>query len=178
MDTLTSIKRNSRARLGFPATVATLVLAALLSACGGGGAGGGSDAAASIPAGLAAAPAAGLASSPAGAASAAAPAGAPADGAAAAASPVLAAEPPLSAAPACTAATCGFTPADALAVVPGYLAPLDPPDGQGYLVPSTDAIATTGEPPYPDLRGLPTRVLPFQGAAFGDMSAFSVASVR
>ena len=158
MDTLILFKRTYRVRL---ACSATLSLVALLSACGGGG---GS--------------AADLAASPAAANTPAAPIK-PAD-----AVPAGGAVPPLPAAPACAGATCTAAPIDTIATLPDpSYSPYSPypPDvleSPGYLVASTDVIITAGEPPYPDLRTLPTRVRPFQTMAFGDMSAFSVASVR
>jgi len=158
MDTLILFKRTYRLRL---ACSATLSLAALLSACGGGGGGGSAD--------LAAAPAAANAPTPI----------KPADAVQAGV-----AVPPLPAAPACAGATCTAAPVDAIATLPdASYSPYSPypPDvleSPGYLVASTDVTTTAGEPPYPDLRTLPTRVRPFQTMAFGDMSVFSVASVR
>ena len=156
MDNLTLFTRNHRARL---VCSTTLALAALLSACGGGGGGVGGTGAGS--AGQAAAPVA-VASSP-------NPAAAAGDNLSGAAAPAL----PF--ALACAGQACSVAPGEALAALP--VAP-GAADAQGYLVASTDAIATVGEPPYPDLRALPTRVLPFEPSAFGDVSGFSMASAR
>jgi len=160
MDTLILFKRQYRVRL---ACSATLSLVALLSACGGGG-GGAADLAASPAPAAANAPAAPMK---------------PADAVQAGV-----AVPPLPAAPACAGATCTAAPIDTIAALPDpFYSPYSPypPDvleSPGYLVASTDVTTTAGEPPYPDLRTLPTRVRPFQTMAFGDMSVFSVASVR
>ena len=169
MNTLTLFKRRGRANL---ACSATLVLAALLSACGGGGGGDGGVGASSI--GQAAAPVAVVGSSTAAAAATVAAAPAVAGGA----NMADVAAPALSAASSCVAPTCAAAPGDGLAALPVYPGAPDAPDGQGYLVASTDLITSAGEPPYPDLRTLPTQILPFRPMAFGDMSAFSVASVH
>jgi hypothetical protein len=52
------------------------------------------------------------------------------------------------------------------------------PDAPGYLIPSTDVTTTAGEAPYPDLRMLPTRIMPFEPIVFGDVSRVAVTSVR
>lgn len=157
MNTLILFKRTCRVSL---ARSAIFCLLALLSACGGGGS----------PAGQAASPVA--ANVP------AAPLK-PADAVQAevAVSALAAAIP-------CAGPTCRATPIDAIAILPdaSYSPyspyPPDAPDGPGYLVASTDMITTAGEPPYPDLRTLPTRVRPFQAMAFGDTSVFNVAPLR
>ena len=159
MNTLILFKRKCRVRL---ACSAILGLLALLSACSGGG--GGSPAAQAASPVAANAPAAPLK---------------PADAVQAevAVSALAAAIP-------CAGPTCRATPIDAIAILPdaSYSPyspyPPDAPDGPGYLVASTDMITTAGEPPYPDLRTLPTRVRPFQAMAFGDTSVFNVAPLR
>lgn len=165
MHTLTLLKRECRARL---AGSATLVLAALLSACGGGG--GGSAGQAASPAAVAAN---GAGSAPAAPASPAAPSQPAAPGTSL--TDVILPTPP--AALPCAGTACAAGPIDAIAALPDWAGTPDA-DTPGYLVPSTEVITTAGEAPYPDLRALPTRVLPFQPTAFGDMSVFSVASVR
>jgi hypothetical protein len=49
--------------------------------------------------------------------------------------------------------------------------------GTGTLVLATD-VTTGGEPPYPDLRMLPTRIMPFEPIVYGDVSSVIVTSVR
>jgi len=158
MDTLILFKRKCRVRI---ACSVTLGLVALLSACGGGGGGGSAD----------------LAASPVAANAPAAPMK-PADAVPAGVAVLLLA------AAACAGATCTAAPIDANTTLadasysPYSPYPLDVLESPGYLVASTDVTATAGEPPYPDLRTLPTRVRPFQTMAFGDTSAFSVAPLR
>ncbi|GGE71519.1 hypothetical protein GCM10008020_15150 [Massilia psychrophila] len=90
--------------------------------------------------------------------------------------PAGAGVPGLPAAVPCAGPTCA-APIGAIAALPDW-AGAPESDAPGYLVPSTPLVTTAGEAPYPDLRALPTRVLPFQATAFGDMSVFSVALVR
>jgi hypothetical protein len=49
--------------------------------------------------------------------------------------------------------------------------------GSGTLVLATD-VTTGGEAPYPDLRMLPTLIMPFEPIVYGDVSSVSVVSVR
>jgi hypothetical protein len=90
---------------------------------------------------------------------------------------VLAGLPPpaVPAAPQCPQAGCPVTPVDELAARP--VSP-DVPEAPGYLVPPTEVTTTSGEAPYPDLRMLPTRVMPFEPVVFGDVSLVAVTSVR
>ena len=159
MDTSTLFRRNCRARL---ACSATLALAALSSACGG-----------VSSAGQPAAPVAVVANSPGSVPAAPMPAG---TGTGTVSDPVGAGVPGLPAAAPCAGPTCA-APIGAIAALPDW-AGASESDAPGYLLPSTSLVTTAGEAPYPDLRALPTRVLPFQATAFGDMSVFSVASVR
>jgi hypothetical protein len=158
--------------------IACFAIIALLSACGGGG--GSSDQAATPAAAVAASPAPVPVTAPASVPSLAAANSVPADLPA----------PPLSAAPPCPPEVCGVVPyneitaasvtaanvtAANVTVVSGSA---NVPDAQGYLVPSTDVIASGGEAPYPDLRMLPTRIMPFEPIVFGNVSFFTVSSVR
>jgi hypothetical protein len=144
--------------------IACYVMVALLSACGGGG-GGSADQAATPAAAVAASPTPSPVPAP-----AAAPSLAPA-GAVFADLPA----PPVSAAAPCPPGVCVVTLYDQLVARVGTP---DVPDAQGYLVPSTDVTTTGGEPPYPDLRMLPTRIAPFVPIVFGDVSSVSVTAVR
>jgi hypothetical protein len=141
--------------------IACYAMVALLSACGGGSA---EQAATLAPA---------VATSP-----AASPVPAPAEAPSPASAGTVLADvpvPPVSAAPPCAPDTCVVTPHDELAASSGSP---DVPDAQGYLVPATDVTATAGEPLYPDLRMLPTRIMPFEPIVFGDVSLVAVTSVR
>ncbi|MEO7496903.1 MAG: hypothetical protein ABIT83_25750 [Massilia sp.] len=51
-------------------------------------------------------------------------------------------------------------------------------EAQGYLVASTEIVVAGGEHQYPDLRMLPTQVIPFEPVVVGDVSAFAVADAR
>ena len=81
--------------------------------------------------------------------------------------------PPAPAGPASPApAPSATVPSDAAGAVTPYNELLAP---QGPAV-VTDADG--GEPPYPDLRQLPTLILPFEPVAYGDVSSVSVTAVR
>jgi hypothetical protein len=165
MNSLTPFKLNR---------MACYAMVALLSACGGGGSAGKAEApAAPVPTSAAASPASSLASppvSPPVTASAEAPSLAPAG-------TVLAglAAPTASGAPLCPQAGCVVTPDVELAARP--VSP-DVPDAPGYFIPSTEVATTVGEAPYPDLRMLPTRIMPFEPVVFGDVALVAVTSVR
>jgi hypothetical protein len=139
-------------------------MVALLSACGGGGGGAAGQAAAPVPA-IAASPATSAVPQP-----AEAPSSAPAS-----AFLADAIVPPVSTTPLCPAEMCVRTPNDAMAAGSGSP---DVPDAQGTLVAAAQVTTTTGEAPYPDLRMLPTRIMPFEPIAFGDVSLVAVTSVR
>jgi hypothetical protein len=163
--------------------IACFAMISLLSACGGGG--GSSDQAATPAAAVAASPAPVPVTAPASVPSLAAANAVPADLPA----------PPLSAAPPCPPEVCGAVPYNEItaasvtaanvtaanvtaANVTAVSGSANVPDAQGYLVPSTDVIASGGEAPYPDLRMLPTRIMPFEPIVFGNVSFFTVSSVR
>jgi hypothetical protein len=114
------------------------------------GGGGGGDGAAPAPA------AAAMPASP------SAPAAAPAPAAAAAPAPIL---------PAVVA------PSD-LSLQPVTTDAADSMTGAYTLLPATAPADSGGEAPYPDLRMLPTRIMPFQPVAFGNVSAVAVTSAN
>jgi hypothetical protein len=157
-----------------PYRMACYAMVALLSACSGGGSADKAAApAAAVPTSAASSQASSLASppvSPPVPAPAEVPSLAPA-GTVLAGLPV----PTASGAPLCPQAGCVVTPYDELAARP--VSP-DVPDAPGYLVPPTEVTTTVGEAPYPDLRMLPTRIMPFEPVVFGDVSLVAVTSVR
>jgi hypothetical protein len=84
-------------------------------------------------------------------------------------------------APAAVGAPASNLPAT---VAPSDLAPqpvsIDAADsmpGAYTLVPATAPADSDGEAPYPDLRMLPTRIMPFEPIAIGNVSAVAVTSV-
>lgn len=138
---------------------ACLVLAALVSACGGGGGADPGPVAAPV---VASSPAPSAVSPP--AASASLPGAAVPDAATATV---------LAAASDCVTDLCaGASSADPLASA----AAATLPESQGYLVASTEV--TTAEHQYPDLRALPTLVVPFEPVVVGDVSTFAVAPAK
>lgn len=79
--------------------------------------------------------------------------------------------PPVSLAPPCPPETCGVVPPNDLDLAHGAQ---DLPATPGYLVQAPAVGVTEEEPPYPDLRGLPTMVMPFEPISYGDVSWVSV----
>ncbi|MET0856203.1 MAG: hypothetical protein ABWY27_05595 [Telluria sp.] len=51
-------------------------------------------------------------------------------------------------------------------------------NGAYTLLPPTATGDTGGEPPYPDLSMLPTRIMPFEAKVYGDVSAVAVTSTN
>jgi hypothetical protein len=99
--------------------------------------------------------------------------------------PVAAAMPASPAAAPTPAAVAAQAPNLPAAVAPSDLSPhpvstdaADSMTGAYTLVPATASADTGGEAPYPDLRMLPTRIMPFQPIAFGNVSAVGVTSVN
>lgn len=105
----------------------------------------------------------------AGKSSAAGPAAAVPPAAGAAPSPPLTDSPSKAAAPTQTSDVPVPEPASA----PAQLSWNDPADAGYTLIPATPA-ETGGEAPYPDLRNLPTRAMPFESVAFGDVAGVAV----
>ncbi|MES2759488.1 MAG: hypothetical protein V4693_19115 [Pseudomonadota bacterium] len=91
------------------------------------------------------------------------------------ASPVTATAAPPAAAAAATAPAAA-APSN-LAVPPSATDAADKITGAYTLVPATAPADAGGEPPYPDLRMLPTHIMQFEPVVVGDVSAVAVTSV-
>jgi hypothetical protein len=154
--------------------MACYAMVALVSACGGAGLADKAAApAAAVPTPAASSQASSLASPP-----VSPPVVASAEAPSLAAAGIVLADLPVplaSGAPQCPQAGCVVTSYDELAARP--VSP-DVPDAPGYLVPPTEVTSTVGEAPYPDLRMLPSRIMPFEPVVFGDVSLVAVTSVR
>jgi hypothetical protein len=85
-------------------------------------------------------------------------------------SPPIASDSPANAPTVALSADLPFPPAAPEAA----LYPWDEMTGAYTLLPATARIDTGGEPPYPDLRTLPTRAMAFEPVVFGDVAGIRV----
>ena len=86
--------------------------------------------------------------------------------------PLVAVAAPAPAAPASTSpAPAATSPLD----IAGIVSPVSEP---GPYAPPLSADAAGGEAPYPDLRQLPTRAMPFESVVYGDVASVAVTAVR